>query len=91
MIGTVTGINQPRDNDRGRDSHREYADRRDRGNHLGWARQKHRACERIWVPHYVWKEKYIPGHIEFRNGRKVYVEEHYEKYMAEQGGHWEYK
>ena len=91
VLGTVTGINRPRQQPRAHDRGPVYADRRDCGNHFGWTKQKSHVCERIWVPHYVWKEKYIPQHIEYRDGRKVYVEEHYEKFLVEQGGHWEYK
>jgi len=50
---------------------------------------RHRG-ERVWVPHYVWKEVYVPMHTEYRPGcGEVVVEAHYERYEVEEGGHWE--
>jgi hypothetical protein len=92
VIGTITGINRHRD-DRG--EHREYAySSHDRGNHYG-QRKKHctigRRTEKVWVPHYVWVEEYVPAHTEYQDGKKIFVEGHYVKYEVEDGGHWEYR
>ena len=87
VIGTSTGINKPRQEAReygySKDSNRQqYADNR-RG------RAKYERSERVWVPHYVWKEKYVPKHTEYRPGYgEVIVEGHYERYRVEEGGHW---
>ncbi len=63
-------------------------------------REKSYSCERycyrssyrkVWVPHYVWKKKYVPEHREYdpRYG-EVVVEGHYIRYKVERGGHWEW-
>jgi hypothetical protein len=46
-------------------------------------------CEQIWVPHYVWREKYVPEHYERRDGRDIFIGSHYERFQVEEGGHWE--
>ena len=46
---------------------------------------------RIWVPHYVWKKKWVPEHIEYDEKLgEIIVPGHYVKYKVENGGHWEY-
>lgn len=46
---------------------------------------------RVWVPHYVWRTKYIPPHEEYRDDcGYVFIEGHYVRYQVECGGHWEY-
>jgi hypothetical protein len=85
IIGTITGINRPRQ------EAREY-DRRQYAGNNGWHRgnDKYERYERVWVPHYVWKEIYVPRHTEHRPGYgEVIVEAHYERYQVEEGGHWE--
>ncbi len=51
--------------------------------------KQHYCTHRTWVPHYVWKKKYVPRHTEYddRYG-EVIVEGHYIKYQVEQGGKW---
>ena len=89
VIGTITGINRQRQENRECEQVRE-SERPRYARGYAYGRRSHfEECERIWVAHYVWREKYIPEHIEYRNGRKVVVEGHYEKYMVEEGGHWE--
>jgi hypothetical protein len=94
IIGTITGINKPRE------SSREvvYVKTYDGPGH-GYAYQgpyRHNYPghfshqERVWVPHMVWKTRYIPRHTEYRPGYgEVVIEGHYEKFLAEEGGHWE--
>lgn len=83
VIGTVTGINRPRE--QAREQTREYEH-----NRYGYEHRRHfDEGELVWVPHYVWKEKYVPEHIEWRDGHKVIIEAHYEKYQVQEGGHWE--
>jgi hypothetical protein len=88
IIGTITGINRPRQEAReynySRDSdHQQYANR-------GRGHGRYERYERVWVPYYVWKEKYVPRHTEYRPGYgEVVVEGHYERYQVEEGGHWE--
>jgi hypothetical protein len=49
-----------------------------------------RHVERIWVPHLVWQDKFVPEHTEYREGYgNVWIGAHYEKFQVEQGGHWE--
>lgn len=91
IIGTVTGINRPYRQTA------EYRERREYGHDRGYSSRRHGSyewrndnkCKMVWVPHYVWKEKYVPGHTEYRNGHEVVVEGHHERYLAEEGGHWE--
>jgi len=54
-----------------------------------YVRVREKSCERIWVPHYVWKKKYIPEHTEYSEKYgKIIVEGHYIKYRVENAGHW---
>jgi hypothetical protein len=88
VIGAITGINRPRQEAMAYSYSRApvrqlYADRRG-GN------DRYERYERVWIPHYVWKERYIPQHTEYRPSYgEVVVDGHNEKYMVEQGGHWE--
>ncbi|MCX7926955.1 MAG: hypothetical protein N2606_02325 [Candidatus Omnitrophica bacterium] len=86
VIGTITGINQPRY----QHSYSDYCRYDTPKRHYRPSFWSRRCCEeRIWVPHYVIKERFIPEHIEYRDGKRVEVEAHYEKIEVEQGGHWE--
>lgn len=97
VIGTITGINKPDS----REQYREYGNARENRKHQYYAYQKHSypAYEhyrsyshyrQVWVPHMVWKEKYIPRHTEYRPGYgEIVVEGHLERYLVEDGGHWE--
>jgi hypothetical protein len=89
IIGTVTGINK--DRDRGRVAGRDQGRDHDRGFRSSrFERREQYECERVWVAHYIWKEKYIPEHVEYRPGiGQVTVAGHFEKYLVEDGGHWE--
>ncbi|MDD5347096.1 MAG: hypothetical protein PHT59_00625 [Candidatus Omnitrophica bacterium] len=89
VIGTVTGINQPRQQARDRDCDRGGYARHDRGNHYGWSQHERCTAERVWVPHYMVKEEFVPGHIEYRDGRRIMVDAHYERVEVQEGGHWE--
>lgn len=92
VIGTITGINRPRGENRDRKEYARGGRDRDFGRpRYAYERRPYvKQCEMIWVPHYVWVEKYIPKHTEHRPGyREVVVQAHYEKYQVEQGGHWE--
>ncbi len=94
ILGTVTGTKQRsearnRQQDQGCDYGRgdDYRDsryaRHDR-------RPEIRRYERVWVPHYVIRERYIPAHGEYRPGYgQVWVSGYYEKYEVQEGGHWE--
>lgn len=91
IIGTITGINSPRQQAKECDRDRAYA-KRDK--HPQYYAQRHchtiRCERRVWVPHMVWEEKYVLRHTEYRPGLgEVVVEGHYERYLVEQGGHWE--
>jgi hypothetical protein len=89
ILGSITGVKErtqsregrgysARDNDRPRFIvRREY-------------RPEPRRVERIWVPHLVWTDKFVPEHYEYQPGvGNVWIGAHYEKFQAEQGGHWE--
>jgi len=85
VIGTITGINRPREETR----EYSYAREPNRQQYTNKRRERVR-CERVWVPHYVWQERYVPRHAEYRPGYgEVIVEGHYERYQIEKGGHWE--
>ena len=78
-IGNVAGINQER-------GHSEY---RAEQRHT-YARNYSHFSRRAWVPHYAWKERYVPKHEEYDNEcGNVIVEGHYIRYKAEDGRHWE--
>jgi hypothetical protein len=101
IIGSVTGIDKGYRSepvyretvviDRG-GYHRDYYPRyaRYRPKHR-WVEKHEYRCEpeRIWVPHYTYRQKYVPRHLEYRDGRQVIVEGHYVSYKVEDGGHWE--
>lgn len=88
IIGTITGINRPRQEVREYSYFRDSDRQRDVGRRRGHG--SYERYERVWVPHYVWKEKYVPKHAEYRPGYgEVVVEGHYERYRVEEGGHWE--
>jgi len=91
IIGTITGINQPQRQTAEYRGRREFAnDRRHKGrSYASYSSRDYDRCELVWVPEYAWREKYIPEYVEYRHGRKVVVEGHYERYLAEEGGHWE--
>lgn len=90
VIGAIAGINNPHQEVRGYRYSREpgynrYADR-----NVG--RGRYEQYERTWIPHYVWRERYVPRHTEHRPGfGKVVIEGHYERYQVQEGGHWEIK
>jgi len=52
--------------------------------------RRSRRPSRIWVPHYIWRKKLVPEHEEYHQEYgTIVVEEHYIRYRAESGGHWE--
>lgn len=101
IIGSVTGINNrhrsepvyretvviDRGHSYGRD-HARYARYRPQ---YRYVQTRYERCEptRVWVPHYDWKQRYVPQHVEYRNGEKFIVEGHYVSTKVEDGGHWE--
>ncbi|MFH1360472.1 MAG: hypothetical protein ABIJ41_05480 [Candidatus Omnitrophota bacterium] len=78
LIGKITGIDrEPRYVHRGRPA--SYR-----------AKDYYPCKERVWVPHYTWKRKYIPKHKEYDGHRGyVIIRGHYVRYQVENGGHWE--
>lgn len=82
IIGTMAGIKKD-DNDGWR--HRSYyKHRRNKHKHNRYCRGN-----RVWVPHYIWKKKYIPEHTEYSEKYgEIVVEAHYIKYRVEKGGKW---
>jgi len=51
----------------------------------------HKDCQRVWVPKFVWKKKWIPTHNEYDpKFGKIIVEGHYIRYKVECGGYWNY-
>jgi hypothetical protein len=97
VIGSMTGINNRqesrhdyRDGYVSRDDHpRFYAHEKhyyrypSRSRHVSHYRK-------VWVPHMVWVEKYVPEHREYKPGiGQIVVQAHYERYQVEDGGHWE--
>ncbi len=81
LIGNVTGINR---------NQATYARGERRYVH---EEARVRQCpQRVWVPHIVWEKRYVPEHVEYREGYgRVIVGGHYIKCRAERGGHWEWK
>ena len=76
FIGTLSGLNQPKAQER-------YV------THYHSRKPKY---EKVWIPHYVWKSKYIPEHEEYsQEYGAIIVEGHYIRYRVEQGGRWETK
>ena len=93
VVGTVTGVNKPRHPEPSRVQPWDHGRNNRRGHErtvfvYNYPPQPDR-CEQIWVPHYVWQEKYVPEHYERRGGREIFVGSHYERFQVEQGGHWE--
>ena len=91
ILGTVTGTKQRSEarNDRqGRDDRDcDYGRRDDHGSRYA---RRFEHVERVWVPHYVIRERWIPAHGEYRPGYgQVWVSGYYEKYEVQEGGHWE--
>jgi len=77
VIGSLTGINK----------NKQYASYHS-NNRYHSNSYKHQ--EKVWVPHFVWKKKYIPEHKEYsKEHGEIIVEGHYIKYKVETGGHWE--
>lgn len=95
IIGTITGINKPREIAREVVYVKSYGGQRHyEQNYYGSHHRNYPAHfsrqERVWVPHMVWKTKYVLAHTEYRPGcGEVFIEGHYEKFLAEEGGHWE--
>ena len=96
ILGTVTGTKQraeARTRDQGRDGRDcDYGRRDDRDSRYARHDRSRTVIhvERVWVPHYVIRERYIPAHGEYRPGYgQVWVSGYYEKYEVQEGGHWE--
>jgi len=79
LIGNIAGINS---------SNKKSSSR---ANYY-YAYSNDDCCDRIWVPSYVWKKKWIPGHYEYdKKLGKIFIEGHYIKYRIKRGGYWSYK
>jgi hypothetical protein len=101
IIGTMTGINKSREYARRDEGPREYgrAGKYEYPRYYGYQRRYQRSHEyprsfgyakRVWVPCLVWKEEFVPKHIENRPGYgPIEVEGHFVRYQVEEGGHWE--
>jgi len=75
LIGNMFGINR--------------SNRAEPARHKHQPQKRHYCTHRVWVPHYVWKRKYIPQHREYDDKHgEVIVEGHYIRYQVEQGGKW---
>ncbi len=95
VVGSITGINRPREVVRERvyvreeppgSSYQMYSSRFPAYGH----RHQVRYSERVWVPHLVWKEKYVPTHTEYKPGYgNIVIDGHYERFQVQEGGHWE--
>ena len=86
VVGSITGVNSPREQQR---EHGRFQRARHPGYYVYEQSKRPLVCERIWVPHYVWSEQYVPEHSEVRDGFQIWIGAHYEKVQVEQGGHWE--
>lgn len=91
LIGNLTGINGRSSwNSPSRGQYREPRPAYAKAHHRSYAKAPRHYPERAWVPHYVWKKKYVPEHEEYyQDYGTVIVEGHYIKYRIEKGGHWE--
>jgi hypothetical protein len=87
IIGAITGINRPHD----RVVEREYVRVYEPAPYYGRRERHYRGYhKKIWVPHMVWREEYVPEHIEYKPGwGNIVVSAHYERRLVEEGGHWE--
>jgi hypothetical protein len=92
ILGTVTGTKQRVEaRTRAQDRDERYCGYGPRDDRDGprYAR-RFDSVERVWVPHYVIRERYIPAHGEYRPGYgQVWVSGYYEQYEVQEGGHWE--
>ncbi|MFA6218093.1 MAG: hypothetical protein WDL87_10635 [Candidatus Omnitrophota bacterium] len=96
VVGSITGINRPREIQRERvyvreEPVRSYSKVYGHAQFSAYGhRRQPRYSQRIWVPHMVWEEKYVPTHTEYRPGYgEIVIESHYERFQVQQGGHWE--
>jgi hypothetical protein len=82
LIGSMFGIGNQK-------NHVEYSYEY-RSKHHKKFTNRYQCFEKVWVPHYVWERRYVPKHVECRDGhKKVIVEAHYIEHKIERGGHWE--
>lgn len=80
LIGTITGVNK---------TNKTYSQK---NHHPKKYVYKDTCAKRKWVPHFVWKKKWIPKHKEYdEDFGEIIVLGHYIKYKVRDGGHWEYK
>lgn len=78
VVGRITGINSEHPTAQYSHQHRKPA--------------KVQTCSKVWVPHYVWREVYVPEHEEYsQDYGYVIVESHYIRYQVEDGGNWVYQ
>jgi len=87
LIGNITGVNgggwtQTRT--------RSWSKPRRNRSRRTYAKTNSYYSKNTWVPHYVWRKKYIPEHEEYDpDYGTIVVEAHYIKYRITDGGHWE--
>lgn len=89
VIGHIAGINR-NGNTQGQEySHNYYRQQGQEYAHNHYRKTEH--YSKVWVPHYVWVRRWVPGHFEYvgRQG-KEFVPGHFVRYKVERGGHWEY-
>jgi hypothetical protein len=85
IIGSITGINK--NNRYARTEKHDYTCTK-KHNRCEVSKPKCCSCD-VWVPHMVWKRKYVPEHKEYsKEHGTIIVEAHYIRYRVEQGGHW---
>lgn len=77
IIGSVTGIKQPRSNVK---------------HHIHHYEAPRPVRKKVWVPTYSWKKVHVDEHEEYHpEYGKVIVEPHYIKYRTQSGGYWDYE
>jgi hypothetical protein len=95
VVGSITGINRPREvvTERvyvreapRRSSYPVYSSRFPVYRH----RHQVRYSQRVWVPHMVWREQYVPSRTEYKPGYGyIVIDGYYERFQVQEGGHWE--
>ncbi|MFA5119358.1 MAG: hypothetical protein WC695_11035 [Candidatus Omnitrophota bacterium] len=88
VVGSITGINRPREVVR----ERVYVRGEPRRSFYPVYRHRHevRYSQRVWVPHMVWREQYVPSRTEYKPGYGyIVIDGYYERFQVQEGGHWE--
>ena len=87
VIGSVTGIHRPPDYDH---DYPEVSYRHSRHDRV--YRNPVLLCDKkIWVPHYEWRKRFVPGTVHYEPGYGKVVEAgHFVRVKVQVGGHWEF-